>query len=527
MKSCVLLFAFSAVVASAQTLPPTVDGSRILDIRRLLDVCPANDPSIAIIRADLEIRRNGQPTASPACTEPVSDMPVAQITDELVWQQVFRVAYYLDRGRSNYLPWTPLRFYDWVKSKIGGVNIADLGGSAAGSCCVTFAGKLFIQSGLADDLNKRLGVRPQGALSKMALLLGHEVRHVDGFPHVSCCPTGSCDQTYDETNLGPFGIGMYLARALFITDTIPTGLECEYAGVALNARDQLFTTYSTSGNLFCSAKPPTVAAPATPDFAKCAARTLTLATGAVTNAANYANAAIVNGELLTVFSSSIDATQITGAKLGPDGRVTTKLDDTKFLVNAIETPLVYVAPGQLSGIVPFNLSNVRIENNQVILPVEFSRKGLLSQPQYVRLASVNPGIFTADGSGSGPVAALNEDNSVNTAANPAGKGTIVQFFATGTGAYVGIQNSANDGRIMSSNIPDLFYKAAITVDGQQAEILYSGQAPGAVAGVSQINARIPAGLTRTGALPVRITMTTQAGVTAGVMQAGAPTVFVK
>ena len=28
------------------------------------------------------------------------------------------MAYYMDQGHANYLPWNPLRFHDWVKSKI-------------------------------------------------------------------------------------------------------------------------------------------------------------------------------------------------------------------------------------------------------------------------------------------------------------------------------------------------------------------------------------------------------------------------
>lgn len=80
---------------------------------------------------------------------------------------------------------------------------------------------------------------------------------------------------------------------------------------------------------------------------------------------------------------------------------------------------------------------------------------------------------------------------------------------------------------MTGVIPELAYRAAVTIDGQPAEILYSGQAPGLVAGVSQVNARIPLSLTRIGALPVRITMTAPNGSTVGAMQTGNPTIFVK
>lgn len=436
MSRISLLLVVIVATLFGQDLPPVFDESRILDIRRLLDICPANDPAIGQIQTDFEIRRDGQPAPAPACTEPASDMPLSGITNELLWWQILRVAYYMDRGRTNYLPWTSLRFYDWVKSKIGGINIANLG-AVAGSCCLTIAGKRFMNANLSDDLNKSLGIRPQGALSRLGLLLGHEARHVDGFPHVSCCPRGSCDQTYDESNLSAFGVGMWMARALFIEDRIPTGLECDYAGDALTARAGLYQTYSTSGALFCDVKPPAAPPPPMPEFSKCPTRQLALAEGAVTNAANYAAGSLSNGEILTIFSASIDATQTTGAKSGADGRLVTTLDQTRLVVNGLPAPLIYVAPGQLSGIVPGYLWMVTTVNGRPVVTVEFSRNGLLSQPVFISLSAVNPGIFTTGGSGSGPAAALNEDNGLNTAENAAAKGSIVQLFATGTGRFAG------------------------------------------------------------------------------------------
>jgi uncharacterized protein (TIGR03437 family) len=56
------------------------------------------------------------------------------------------------------------------------------------------------------------------------------------------------------------------------------------------------------------------------------------------------------------------------------------------------------------------------------------------------------------------------------------------------------------------------------IDGQQAEVMYAGGVLGAVAGVMQVDVRVPAG-TRAGNVPVNImvgTVTSQPGVTIAV-----------
>jgi uncharacterized protein (TIGR03437 family) len=85
------------------------------------------------------------------------------------------------------------------------------------------------------------------------------------------------------------------------------------------------------------------------------------------------------------------------------------------------------------------------------------------------VAEASPGIFTLDRSGQGPAAALNQDNSVNAAANPARRGTVIQILATGLG--------------------DAVVRAAIS--GIEAQVAYAGPAPGMADGIVQVNAVIP------------------------------------
>jgi len=128
-----------------------------------------------------------------------------------------------------------------------------------------------------------------------------------------------------------------------------------------------------------------------------------------------------------------------------------------------------------------------------------------------------PGLFTADNSGTGQAAALNQDGSFNNADTPAAPGDIVVLFGTGAGQT---RPGGRDGRISGDGAPvgELTQEVKATIDGAPAEVLYGGPAPGLVEGVLQVNVRIQPGA-RSGNLPATITVggkPTQAGVTVAV-----------
>ena len=88
---------------------------------------------------------------------------------------------------------------------------------------------------------------------------------------------------------------------------------------------------------------------------------------------------------------------------------------------------------------------------------------------------------------------LPQDNSVNSATNPARKGSVVVLFVTGEGQTV---PAGVDGKLAAGSLPKP--SAPITVHlggppgiGTDAQVQYAGAAPGLVAGVMQINLVIP------------------------------------
>ena len=106
--------------------------------------------------------------------------------------------------------------------------------------------------------------------------------------------------------------------------------------------------------------------------------------------------------------------------------------------------------------------------------------------------------------GAGQGAILNQNNSVNSTTSPAGRNTVVQIFATGEGQT---DPAGADGKLMPGNAlarPKL--PVTVRIGNIDAPVTYAGSAPGLVAGLIQINARIAATTPLGAAVPVVISV---------------------
>jgi uncharacterized protein (TIGR03437 family) len=227
----------------------------------------------------------------------------------------------------------------------------------------------------------------------------------------------------------------------------------------------------------------------------------------VANAASYVAGAVSPGENVVIF----------GSGLGPAtlalGHITNNIYDTtvantRVLFDGVPAPIIYASAGQTSVMVPYGVAGRPTTN----IVVEY--QGVQSTPLPYSVASASPGIYTANASGAGQGAILNQDYSVNSAASRAAVDSVVAVYMTGEGTT---QPTGPDGAVAPINGTNL-YKPVLpvtaTVGGVPAKIEYYGSAPGIVYGVMQVNVRIPAGVTSGPNVPIVITVgtsTTQSG----------------
>ncbi|MEK7406425.1 MAG: BACON domain-containing carbohydrate-binding protein [Acidobacteriota bacterium] len=210
---------------------------------------------------------------------------------------------------------------------------------------------------------------------------------------------------------------------------------------------------------------------------------------AVANAASGARGLVAPGLIVT----------IGGAGMGPAAAaaagqtITTSLAGTRVLFDNVEAPVLYTSDAQVNAIAPYALDG----KTSAALVVEY--QGVRSNPMTLNVAAAAPGLFTADASGAGQGAVLNQDYSVNSAANAAARGSVIMVYATGEGQTV---PPGVDGRPAGDVPPRPVLPVTAQIGGIDAEVRYAGGAPGLVAGLMQVNVVAPARAATGSAIPV-------------------------
>ncbi|NDJ13694.1 MAG: hypothetical protein EBY17_21275 [Acidobacteriia bacterium] len=153
-----------------------------------------------------------------------------------------------------------------------------------------------------------------------------------------------------------------------------------------------------------------------------------------------------------------------------------------------------VSAGQINCLVPYGVSGSSVA-------VAVNNKGTFSNTVSIPLAATAPGIFTLDSSGTNSAAVLHLDGSLVNAASPAKKGEIVAMYLTGLGA---LSTAVPDGQgATAANAVKA--PLQLLVNGTlvaAAGLLYAGLS--SLAGLYQINFRVPVNLTVSGTLPVAV-----------------------
>ncbi|MGA2136508.1 MAG: endo-1,4-beta-xylanase [Bryobacteraceae bacterium] len=230
------------------------------------------------------------------------------------------------------------------------------------------------------------------------------------------------------------------------------------------------------------------------------------AAAGIVNAASYHAGAVAPGEIVTIFGANFGPPAIVPAKIS-SGKFANTLGGVQVFFDGVAAPLVYALVNQTSAIVPFGVAG------HASTTLQYSYYGNLSSPVTIPVTQAAPAVFALNSSGTGPGAILNQDYSVNTAANPASVGSIVQVFATGGG----VTNPPGADGTLAAGAQNQAVTATATVGGVTAVVQYAGSAPGLVNGVMQVNVQIPQ--VASGPQPLVVTMggaTSQSNITVAV-----------
>jgi uncharacterized protein (TIGR03437 family) len=230
-------------------------------------------------------------------------------------------------------------------------------------------------------------------------------------------------------------------------------------------------------------------------LATAAGPTPAISTAGIVNAASFVSEAVAPGEMVTIFGAAVGPSPGVGEVI--NNSVFSSFDsDTLVLFDGVAAPIVSVSALQTSVLVPYSLAGKSSTSLQVYYQ---------SRPSNTIQLPVNasaPGLFSANSSGKGNAAILNQDGSSNSPVNPAPKGSVIVLFETGEGQT---NPPGVDGLIASGVLPKPVLPVSLTIGGVAAVIQYYGAAPGLVAGIMQVNAVVPAGIA-SGSVPVVLTV---------------------
>src|SRR5205085_1590985 len=144
----------------------------------------------------------------------------------------------------------------------------------------------------------------------------------------------------------------------------------------------------------------------------------------VVNAASGIAGPVAPGELVSVYGTNfgpasgwVNAPQNNGYP-GVAGYSHLLLGPGGVFSNGSNMAILLASANQINAFIPYTVSGA------TTIPVQVEVDGVLSAPVTLNVAASAFGLFTANGSGSGQGAILNQGGSYNTAANPASRGSV-------------------------------------------------------------------------------------------------------
>ncbi len=219
---------------------------------------------------------------------------------------------------------------------------------------------------------------------------------------------------------------------------------------------------------------------------------------------------VTPGKIVVLYGSRIGPDKLTSAQIGSDGKVATTLGGTQVTFDGTPAPLLYASSGQVAAVVPYGV------DGKLGTQVRVTSTSGTSDSVALPVTPAAPSVFSMDYTGSGQGAVVNQDGTVNSYKTPAKAGSIVSIFATGEGQT---QPGGVDGKIATAaSLPIPARAVTVLINGKQADVLYAGGASGQVAGLLQVNVRVPAD-TPFGDIPVELhvgSAASQPGVTIAV-----------
>ncbi len=217
----------------------------------------------------------------------------------------------------------------------------------------------------------------------------------------------------------------------------------------------------------------------------------------VFNGANFAEGSLAPGTISSIFpvANTCGATACVVVNFGSETKafdelpnpvpMPRELANLQVTVDDQPVPLYFISPTQINFLMPMALPS----SGSALVAVRNVSTGQLYGTLDLGLKVASPAFFTRGAGGSGPIAAINQDNTIHAPTNAIRVGDVIALYGTGQGFVPGAPPDGNvaEGLTPTPNRP------RVTLDGRSVpdeNITYSGLAP-QLLGVWQLNLKIP------------------------------------
>ncbi len=208
-----------------------------------------------------------------------------------------------------------------------------------------------------------------------------------------------------------------------------------------------------------------------------------IAEAGVVHAASWRTGPLAPGQIFSINGEGLAPPNGVVGQFDSNGFLERQVIGVEVLVNGIPAPVFFAGDGQINAQAPYSLQQV----SQARVSVSYF--GESSNEVVMGVAATAPGLFEYPGE-QGRVLAVHTDGSLNAPGRPTRAGDIVVLYATGEGVTT---PPLGDGAPAADPYPRPTASVTLLINGQPADLLYAGSAPGYV-GLMQINARVPGGV---------------------------------
>jgi uncharacterized protein (TIGR03437 family) len=197
----------------------------------------------------------------------------------------------------------------------------------------------------------------------------------------------------------------------------------------------------------------------------------------------FPTGAVAPGELVRIAGHNLGPATKLDAQLDSTGRLPFSAANTRVLFDAFPAPLISVQDAAIVCFVPFAVSQVT--------QVTVESNGQFSNAVRIGVSAAIPEIL----------AIANQDGTANSATNPAPQGSVIVVYVTGLGQTY---PASVDGQINTSPAAVPVAPVSAFVGGQASPPEYVAAAAGLVAGISQVNVRVPVNNIASGATSIGV-----------------------